>query len=166
VLFSAAAVLRVVLACHTSNQSDCRQLNERLNSLAMIHQTHRFHGRSSLRFAYQRGKTLRTSYFSLRYVLNNRRTTYRLAVVVSRKVSKSAVVRNRIRRRIYEVVRQIDGGLIAPIDLVISVYSTELATISHEDLMTLIREQFEKAEALQVTGGNSDVHGIVSAKEL
>lgn len=30
---------------------------------------------------------------------------YRLAVVVSKKVSKSAVVRNRIRRRIFESVR-------------------------------------------------------------
>jgi ribonuclease P protein component len=131
----------------------------------MIHRTHRFHGRSSLRFVYQRGKTVRTPYFALRYAFNSRRTTYRLAVVVSRKVSKSAVVRNRIRRRLYEVVRQIDGGIAMPLDLVINVYSTELAAISHEDLVVLMCEQFEKAEILQVNGVNSDVHGIVSAKE-
>jgi ribonuclease P protein component len=114
---------------------------------------------------YQRGKTVRTSYFLLRYVQNNRRTTYRLAVVVSRKVSKSAVIRNRIRRRIYEVVRQIDSGITQPLDLVINVYSLELATMDHEALVALMNEQLEKAEVLQVTGANSDVHGIVIAKE-
>ena len=114
---------------------------------------------------YQRGKTVRTSFFSLRYVVNNRRTTYRLAVVVSRKVSKSAVVRNRIRRRMYEVVRQIDRDISLPFDLVVSVHSTELAGLGHDELAALVREQFEKAEVLQVEGSNSDVHAIVSAKE-
>jgi ribonuclease P protein component len=131
----------------------------------MIHQTHRFHGRSSLRFVYQRGKTMRTPFFALRYALNNRRTTYRLAVVVSRKVSKSAVVRNRIRRRLYEVVRQLDGGISASFDVVINVYSLELATMSHEALVALVHEQFEKAEILQVNGDTGVVHGIVIAKE-
>ena len=108
---------------------------------------------------------MRTSCFSLRYVQNNRRTTYRLAVVVSRKVSKSAVVRNRIRRRIYEVVRQIDRAITEPFDLVINVYSTELATMNHDALVALMNEQLEKAEVVQVTGVNSDVHDIVGAKE-
>jgi ribonuclease P protein component len=107
---------------------------------------------------------MRTSYFSLRYVLNNRRTTYRLAVVVSRKVSKSAVVRNRIRRRMYEVVRQLDRDITLPFDLVINVYSTELAEMGHEGLVALMYEQFEKAEVLQGTKSNSDVHAIVGAK--
>jgi ribonuclease P protein component len=131
----------------------------------MIHRTHRFHGRSSLRFVYQRGKAVRTPYFSLRYAHNNRRTTYRLAVVVSRKVSKSAVVRNRIRRRIYEVIRQVDGGIALPFDLVINVFSTELTSMGHDELIALVQEQLEKAEVLQVTKVNSDVHAIVGAKE-
>lgn len=131
----------------------------------MIHRSHRFHGRSSLRFVYQRGKTIRTPYFGLRYVINGRQTVYRLAVVVSRKVSKSAVIRNRIRRRVYEVVRQIDQGIISPFDVTINVYSAELASMSHEELVALIHEQLQKAEILQVTRDGSDVHAIVSAKE-
>lgn len=131
----------------------------------MIHRTHRFHGRSSLRFVYQRGKTIRTPYFSLRFAQNNRRTTYRLAIVVSRKVSKSAVVRNRIRRRMYEVVRQVDRDIARPFDLVINVYSTELTGIEHGELIALVREQLEKAEVLQVAKATGAVHAIVGAKE-
>jgi ribonuclease P protein component len=131
----------------------------------MIHRTHRFHGRSSLRFAYQRGKTLRTPFFSLRFVMNNRRTTYRLAVVVSRKVSKSAVVRNRIRRRIYEIVRQLDAGITAPFDLIVTVFGAELATMPHDDLVLLVRQQLQTAEVLHDTSVNGTVHAIVGAKE-
>ena len=58
----------------------------------MIHHTHRFHGRSSLRFVYQQGQVVRGQLVSLRYVRNGRQQLYRVAVVVSRKVSKSAVV--------------------------------------------------------------------------
>jgi len=47
---------------------------------------------------------------------------------------QAAVVRNRIRRRIFEIVRH-EGGRIAPqYDLVFSVYGAELATIGHEEL--------------------------------
>lgn len=88
-----------------------------------------------------------------------------MAVVVSRKVSKSAVIRNRIRRRIYESVRQLDRDIKLPFDLVINVYSAELVAINHDELVSLVREQLEKAGVLQVEGSNSDVHAIVSAKE-
>jgi hypothetical protein len=65
----------------------------------------------------------------------------------------------------YEVIRQIDRDIVLPFDLIISVYSTELATMSHDELLTLMHEQLQKAEVLGGNGVNSDVHGIVSAKE-
>ena len=100
----------------------------------MIGRSHRFHGHNSLRFVYAHGKTVRSSLLAIRAVTNPRRKDYRCAVVVSKKISKSAVVRNRIRRRLYECVR-VHADVIPPdTDLVITVYSDQVATIPIEQL--------------------------------
>lgn len=114
----------------------------------MIHRTHRFHGRSSLRFVYQKGQTVRGPLVSLRYVQNARQEVYRVAVVISRKVSKSAVVRNRVRRRIYEIVRTNSAHISKPYDLVFTVYGEEVATMSHATLQKLIIAELQKASVI------------------
>jgi len=129
----------------------------------VISQAHRFHGRSSLRFVYQRGQNVRGGAVSLRYVTNPRRQHYRVAVVVSRKVSKSAVVRNRIRRRIYEVVREHAGQLKAPLDLVFTAYGEDIAALPHEALKKLVLSLLVKADALHPDGPD---HAIVGTKEI
>lgn len=104
----------------------------------MIAVRNRFHGHNSLRFVYQNGKTDRGPMTALKYVANPRRDSYRLAVVVSKKVSKSAVVRNRIRRRIYEVVRKEPALTGKAYDMVITVFHEDVATVPHEDLQAMI----------------------------
>jgi ribonuclease P protein component len=111
----------------------------------MIHRTHRFHGRTSLRFVYSNGQTIRCSHSALKYARNTRRQTYRVAVVVSRKVSKSAVVRNRIRRRMYEAMAACAPHINDPYDMVFTVFSDQLATIEYEDLFTTVKTQLQKA---------------------
>jgi len=95
----------------------------------MIGQKHRFHGYGSLKAVYQKGQTVRGSALSLRFSSRDSNKTYRAAIVVSKKVHKSAVVRNRIRRRIYEIIRKntelIPGGT----DLVITVFSDQVADL-------------------------------------
>lgn len=118
----------------------------------MIDTTHRFQGYGSLRFVYQKGRTIRGPSCSLKYVLNRRRDTFRAAVVVSRKVHKSAVVRNRIRRRIYEVIRTAAPTIIAPFDLVFIVYSDQLADVPAAQLKSAVYEKLEKAGILQPKG--------------
>lgn len=115
----------------------------------MIDKSHRFQGRGSLRFAYQRGQTVRSPLGALKYVINRRRTTFRVAVVVSRKVHKSAVVRNRIRRRIYEAVRHMAPHIQQPYDLVIIVYSDQVADMPAEELQTRITDRFRKAGIIE-----------------
>lgn len=109
----------------------------------MISKINRFHGRKALDFVYRKGRTARTEFISLRYA-PSRRENYRLAVVVSRKVSKSAVVRNRIRRRIYETVRL---QLKAPLkqDLVINVYDERVAAMAPKELEKTIGDLLQKA---------------------
>jgi len=111
----------------------------------MIDTQHRFRGHGSLRFVYQRGQTIRGQYCSLKYVANRRRSTYRAAVVVSKKVSKSAVVRNRIRRRLYEAVRRAAPQIQGAYDLVFIVYSDQLAELPAEGIERAVVEKLEKA---------------------
>jgi ribonuclease P protein component len=128
----------------------------------MISQAHRFHGRNSLRFVYHRGQNVRGGSVSLRFVENTRRRSYRVAVVVSRKVSKSAVVRNRIRRRIYEIVREHARELHKPLDLVFTVYGEDVAELPQDTLKEVILSQLDKAGALSASVPD---HAIVGTKE-
>jgi ribonuclease P protein component len=126
----------------------------------MISNAHRFHGRSSLRFVYQRGQMVRGTKVSLRYVRNERQKAYRLAVVVSRKVSKSAVVRNRVRRRLYEIVRKHSKQIVGPYDLVLTVYDEQVATTGHAGLQKDLLQLLARAGALQGTVSDSR-HGTI-----
>ena len=128
----------------------------------MISSLQRFHGHASLGYVYKRGQTVRTPQLSLKYALNQRRRTYRVAVVVSRKVDKSAVVRNRIRRRIYEVVRGFADDIREPYDLAFTVFSNQLADVDTPSLRQMVCECLEKARV--VTSSEADPRVIVKPK--
>lgn len=128
----------------------------------MISRTNRFHGRASLGRHYKQSKLVRSATMALRYVPNPRRSSYRLAVVVSRKVSKSAVVRNRIRRRIYEDVRILSSGFVSPFDLVIVVYDEKIAQSPAAELLQDIIKLCQKAG---VTAVQDQRRAIVEPKE-
>lgn len=131
----------------------------------MINRAHRFHGRSSLRFVYQKGQTVRAGSISLRYAHNTRQPSYRMAVVVSRKVSKSAVVRNRVRRRLYEIVRKHAGRISGPYDLILTVYDEHVADMSHATLQQAVLGMLSKAAILSDTPAPEAGHDIVDEKE-
>lgn len=133
----------------------------------MIDTSHRFQGHGSLRFVYQKGQTIRGSFCSLKFIANRRRTVYRAAVVVSRKVHKSAVVRNRIRRRIYEIIREECVSISGAYDLVFIVYSDQLAELPAPQLRATIHEKLLKAAVIDTatTGINPKSRAIVGIKE-
>lgn len=114
----------------------------------MVGKAHRFHGLNSLRFVYGRGQTVRGQYFAIKYAHNPKRKTYRVAVVVSKKVSKSAVVRNRIRRRLYEATRELASNASQPFDIAIMVYSPDIATIVASDLRAQLQKQLKTAKII------------------
>lgn len=111
----------------------------------MIRKANRFHGHGSLRYVYKNGQIVRGPLCALKFVRNERRDDYRLAVVVSKKVSKSAVKRNRIRRRLYEAFR-IEGAKIPQAyDMVLTVFTDSLATLPAEDIERLVHAQLKQA---------------------
>lgn len=111
----------------------------------MITNSHRFHGLGSLRFAYTKGKTVRTSDIGLRYIDNTRRDTWRAAVVVSKKVHKSAVKRNKIRRRMYEVLRLARIPETKNTDLIFTVYTANILTSTPQELTEWISNLLKQA---------------------
>lgn len=111
----------------------------------MITSKNRFRGHASLNYVYRNGKTVRGPLCALKYTKNSKRQDYRLAVVVSKKVHKSAVVRNRIRRRLYEAVRLESPAIKEPHDLVITVFNDQLATIDSSEITKLVHAQLKQA---------------------
>lgn len=124
----------------------------------MIAKQHRFHGHTSLGFVYRHGSTVRDHQVSLRFVRNQRRATYRAAVIVSRKVHKAAVDRNRVRRRLYEAIRVYESSIAGPYDLVFTVFSDQLAAMPADRLDALVYGLLTKAGVLHP----EDVPRVVS----
>lgn len=91
---------------------------------------------------------VRGAQMNVKIARNNRRRSYRVAVVVSKKVSKSAAVRNRIRRRVYEAVRRQAGVLDGPYDVIFIIYSDEIATAPAEKVQKMVAGQLSKALAM------------------
>lgn len=114
----------------------------------MISRKHRFHGHASLKYVYQNGKTIRGPLFALKFAQNPKRDTYRLAVVVSRKVNKSAVARNRIRRRLYEAVRQLEADILRPYDIVMTIFNGSVLEEPAESLARQVKKQLMDAGIL------------------
>ncbi len=111
----------------------------------MLSFSHRFHGHGSLRYVYKNGQAIRSHLITIKYIKNSHRKHSRFAVVVSKKVHKSAVGRNRIRRRLYEIIRQELPHIQSPHDIVILVFSSEVLTLPHDELQALIQQLYQSS---------------------
>jgi ribonuclease P protein component len=100
----------------------------------MLSHKNRFHGHGSLRYVFKNGETVRGRYLVLRYLDNPNRKHTRVAVVVSKKIYKHAVRRNRIRRRIYDIVRHKLPSIEGVHDIAIIVTSPETYSMPHDQL--------------------------------
>lgn len=111
----------------------------------MLSHKYRFHGHGSLRYLYRNGRAARTRHLMLRYTPNKNRVHSRVAVVVSKKVMKSAVGRNRIRRRLFEVIREMWPQVADAYDISLTVYSAECMTMSYDELKSQVHDVFAQA---------------------
>ncbi len=112
----------------------------------MLSSKYRFHGPNSLRFVYRNGKTVHSHICKVKYTRNPRLKEPRFAIVVSKKVHKSAVGRNRIRRRFYEVIRSQIPHIKPGMDVVIIIVSGEALSLQFEDINAIIEQLFDEAD--------------------
>lgn len=112
----------------------------------MLSFAYRFHGHGSLRYVYKNGQAVRSHLITVKYISNSHREKSRFAVVVSKKVHKSAVGRNRIRRRIYEVIRSEMPHFKSAHDVVVMVFSSEVLSLPANELAETIKQLFVQAD--------------------
>jgi ribonuclease P protein component len=114
----------------------------------MLAKVFRFHGHQSVRRSYRQGSSVRGFIGSLHVYEDAKSPKLKVAVVVSKKVSKSAVVRNRIRRRIFEQVRVHQPILTKQAELVFTIYQEEAATMPSQKLADAVEELLKRAKLL------------------
>lgn len=85
---------------------------------------------------------------SMHVVQDGRTKHSRVAVVVSKKIHKSAVKRNRIRRRIYENIRPRLDAWKSPSEVVITVYQADLADMPQSELAQAIDDLLRRGKLL------------------
>ncbi len=69
-----------------------------------------------------------------------------MAVVVSKKVEKTAVGRNRIRRRVYEAIRKNFEYLPKKMDYIFVIFSKDIMTMSYLELEKTLGELVEESK--------------------
>ena len=120
----------------------------------MLTQKYRFHGYGSLKFLYRAGKMYRARSLSMRAVRNERRTDSRVAIIVTKKVYKSAPRRNRIRRRMYEIVRKNFTHIKPSYDIVFNVYDPQVLVMPHDQLEGIVVDVLRQAEIWKESQNN------------
>lgn len=98
-----------------------------------------------MRYVYSKGQAVRSQQITIKWVSNSHRKNPRFSVVVSKKVFKGAVGRNRIRRRVYEYLRQNTENLNNIYDIVVIITSSEIRTIPSQELYSNLDQLFSKA---------------------
>lgn len=91
---------------------------------------------------YQKGRGASDAYMSIK-ILPNQLGRSRTAVVVSKKVDKRAVVRNKNRRRIQAILRGTGETYLAGCDIVVTV-RCDMTQLSHPQLEANIRQLLTK----------------------
>lgn len=105
----------------------------------MIAKKYRFHSRGGIKYTYKNGTTIRGAKISLVFAANSRHHQ-RFSVVVSKKILKSAVGRNRIRRRVYEAIRLELPEFKQNVDCIFIINNKDIINMPFSELQNLIAE--------------------------
>lgn len=114
----------------------------------MLARLNRFHGHQSVRRIYKQGRAQRNGLGSVHAYSDPNNPVSKAAVVVSKKVHKSAVVRNRIRRRVYELVRAHMSDFNRPTQLVFTVFQVEAATMPADELADEVKDLLKRSKVI------------------
>lgn len=115
----------------------------------MLSFKNRFHGHGSLAYVYRKGKNLRSKLITLKFLTNYYRRFSRVSVVVSKKVKKTAIGRNRIRRRVYEIIYPLINNFEQIFDVVLIINQPEIDNLSYQELKDKITTLFQEAHLIK-----------------
>lgn len=115
----------------------------------MLSRKYRFHSRGGVNYVYRHGETIHNTNLGLVFMPNQRRMR-RFAVVISKKILKSAVDRNRVRRRIYEAIRLEDVTRFTPMDGIFIVHSANFLKMPFREIQDIVHELLERSQSNMV----------------
>lgn len=110
----------------------------------MLKRDYRLSDRHAVARVYRGGRSVRGGTLAVRY-LANRLDQTRLAVVVSKKTAKSAPLRNRLRRRVFETVRHLWPDLRPGYDIIITVHDQAFKDVPPAQLAGQVAQLLSKA---------------------
>jgi ribonuclease P protein component len=96
---------------------------------------------------YAKGDRYRGTYLSLRILFDSNDPFIRIGIVVSKKVSKLAVTRNRFKRQLRAIFRQLLSQLKNGLQIVVTV-TTVTSKPSYQELWDDLRNLLAKAKVL------------------
>lgn len=107
---------------------------------------YRLRRRKDFRRVFRRGKSVANRQFVVYSFRRPEEGTPRVGISISRKIGK-AVVRNRIKRRIKEVLRHWMSEIQSEVDIVIIVRNP-VVTMNYQQIQSSLRHVFRKAHLL------------------
>lgn len=113
----------------------------------MLNKKFRFHSRGGVKYVYKKGKTIRRPTMSLVFCDNTKGFT-RVAVVVSKKVEKTAVGRNLIRRRVYEAIRVNWEYIPLKRDYIFVIYDKKVGKMKFAELEKILGELVAESKSM------------------
>lgn len=105
----------------------------------MLSKSLRFKGLHSLDWTYRHSRTFRNDYFTIKFAYNKQISRFRLAVVVSRKINHSAVIRNKIRRRLFEAFGEFKDEITDHVDLICIINSASVIDLSYREIENQVK---------------------------
>jgi len=86
----------------------------------MLSKINRLNGQKNFDYVFSQGKNYQSNYLILR-IAATKNKFWRLGLIISGRVDKRAVIRNRLRRRLSTIIRQQADNLRTGFDVIISV---------------------------------------------
>lgn len=113
----------------------------------MLPNQNRLRRREDFAKVYAKGDRYRGTYLNLRIFIDSNDPLTRIGIVVSKKVSKLAVTRNRFKRQLRAIFRQLLSQLKNGLQIVVTV-TTVTSKPSYQELWDDLRNLLAKAKVL------------------
>lgn len=97
-----------------------------------------------MNYLYKNADSYRSKLFAMRTLRSNKQNP-RFAVIVSKKIFKRAYGRNRMRRRIYEIIRSELPHLVLNQDTAFIIMTSEVMNAPHVELQDNIKQLLTQA---------------------
>lgn len=115
----------------------------------MLAKQHRLKKDKDFELVFKRGKAFNGKFLFLKIIKRNNLEVSRFGLVVGTKISKKATIRNKIKRRLRDIVRKRLGDIKSGFDVIIGA-KTRVVDKSYQEIKEELEGLLEKAGVLKL----------------